>query len=115
MTRDLFDAKQFMASIAYDDELAVELVDAFLEDAPRRVRGLDAALDAGDMPSAAKLAHSLKGMCGVVRSDTLSRMALEMEYAARDGRTDTVREKFADFVDSLEAAAGLMTAFKSER
>ena len=115
MTRDLFDDKQFLASIAYDDELAVELIDAFLEDAPRRVRDLDAALEAGQVETATKLSHSLKGMCGVVRSDSLFRLALEMEYAGREGRLDALREKFVRFTDTLDQAAELMALFKRER
>lgn len=115
MTRDLFDGNQFMASIAYDDGLAVELLDAFLEDAPRRVRELDAALEAGELPTAAKLAHSLKGMCGVVRSEVLGGLALEMEYAGRDGRLDAAREKFARFTDILDRTIPLMVAFKRGR
>lgn len=115
MTRDLFNDKQFMASIAYDGELAVELIDAFLEDAPRRVGDLDAALSAGDLSTATKLSHSLKGMCGVIRSDTLSKLALEMEFAGREGRLETVREKFVRFADALEQASALMAAFKQAR
>lgn len=112
MTRDLFDDKKYMASLAYDEELAAELIDAFLQDAPERVRQLSAALEADDAATATKLSHSLKGMCGVVRADRLARLSLEMEYAGRDGRLGSVRESFASFVDALDQASALMTAFK---
>lgn len=114
MTRDLFDIDQFMSSLAHDKELAKELVEAFLEDSPRRVAELREALEAEDAPRVTKLAHSLKGMCGVVRADVLSRLALEMEYAGRDGRLDAVRGKFELFVDSLGRSRELMEQFKAE-
>ena len=59
-----------------------------------------------------KLAHSLKGMCGVVRADVLSRLALEMEYAGRNGKLDLMRERFGDFNDSLARARELMLRFR---
>ena len=112
MTRDLFDIDQFLSSLAQDRELAVELIDAFLEDCPKRVAELSEALDAGDVALGTKLAHSLKGMCGVVRADALSRLALEMEYAGRNGKLDLLRERFSDFNDSLARARELMVGFR---
>lgn len=112
MTRDLFDTDQFLASLAQDRELADELVDAFLEDCPRRVVELAEALGAGDVGAGTKLAHSLKGMCGVVRADELSRLALEMEYAGRNGNLDLLRERFADFNESLARTRELMVRFR---
>jgi HPt (histidine-containing phosphotransfer) domain-containing protein len=113
MTRDLFDTDQFLASLAYDRDLAVELVDAFLEDCPRRVAELTRALDDGDIVQGTKLAHSLKGMCGVVRADALGRLALEMEHAGRDGRLETVRDRLQLFAGSLDEVRGLMVDFRN--
>ncbi|WP_319583018.1 Hpt domain-containing protein [uncultured Pseudodesulfovibrio sp.] len=112
MTRDLFDTDQFLVSLAQDRELAEELIDAFLEDCPKRVAELTEALDAGDVTSGTKLAHSLKGMCGVVRADALSRLALEIEYAGRNGDLDLMRERFGDFNGCLDRARELMVRFR---
>ncbi|OIQ49591.1 Hpt domain protein [Pseudodesulfovibrio hydrargyri] len=114
MTRDLFDTEQFLASLAYDRDLAVELIDAFLEDCPGRVAELTEALAAGDMARGTKLAHSLKGMCGVVRADALGRLALEMEYAGRNGKPEVLRERLDDFNNSLEQARELMVRFRDD-
>jgi len=111
MTRDLFDTDQFLASLAYDKALAAELIDAFLEDCPRRVAELADALDAGDVTQGTKLAHSLKGMCGVVRADALGRLALEMEHAGRNENLDLMRERFGDFNAGLVRVRELMTRF----
>lgn len=112
--RDLFDTGQFLASLAHDRELAKELVDAFLEDCPKRVAELAEALNAGDAARGTKLAHSLKGMCGVVRADILGRLALEMEYAGRDGNLDAVREKLGVFTGNLDRVRELMIRFRDD-
>jgi HPt (histidine-containing phosphotransfer) domain-containing protein len=112
MTRDLFDTDQFLASLARDRELAVELVDAFLEDCPRRVAELTEALDDGDVARGTKLAHSLKGMCGVVRADALGGLALEMEHAGREGKLEAMREGLGAFVECLDRAEALMVRFR---
>ncbi|MGE4422630.1 MAG: Hpt domain-containing protein [Pseudodesulfovibrio sp.] len=112
MTRDLFDTDQFLASLAYDRELAVELIDAFLEDCPRRVAELTKALDGGDIVQGTKLAHSLKGMCGVVRADVLGRLALEMEHAGRNGNLELVRDRLGMFTGNLDQVRDLMVLFR---
>ena len=64
-----------------------------------------------DASAASKLAHSLKGMCGVVRAERLSKLALEMEHMAKNGNMDTVRKNFADFAESHKEAVALMQAY----
>ena len=114
MTLALFDIRKFLESLANDEELGRELVDAFLEDGPRRMAALTQALSVGDAAATSKLAHSLKGMCGVVRSDELSRLALEMEHLAREGRLDAVRERFARFEDLLARLMEEMARFMED-
>lgn len=111
MTTHMFEVDEFLASLANDEELARELLVAFLEDSPARVRELGDAIGSGDTPVTAKVAHSLKGMCGVVRSTQLSAMALNMEQAARDGRLDTVRETFPKFSELMNLTHEEMKAY----
>lgn len=104
MTQDLFDSTTFLQSLADDRELADELLAAFLEDSPVRHESLGQALDANDAETASKLAHSLKGMCGVVRVDGLVNLALNMEHMARDGKLDETRKQYAHFTEMLADA-----------
>ncbi|BCS88717.1 Hpt domain-containing protein [Pseudodesulfovibrio sediminis] len=108
MSDNLFDKAEFLASLANDDELARDLLDAFLEDGPLRTGSIEAALEAGDALLVSKLAHSLKGMCGVVRSSDLSNLALSMELTARNGDLEKVRVQFAQFVQLIDEVYGLM-------
>ena len=111
MTRSQFNEEEFLASLADDRELACELVAAFFEDCPKRTQSLADALAANDAVRASKMAHSLKGMCGVLRADGLSRLALNMEHAARQGRLDKVRGQFAEFQEQLDDVFLLLNNF----
>ena len=111
MTTMLFNDTQFLASLAGDEELAQELLVAFFQDSPQRTSELREALDAGDASAASKLAHSLKGMCGVVRAERLSELALSMEHQAKDGNLDDVRKDFALFAESHQETIALMNTY----
>nr|WP_321259669.1 Hpt domain-containing protein [uncultured Pseudodesulfovibrio sp.] len=115
MTQSLFDKEAFLASLADDEELACELIGAFLEDCPLRMQSLVDALKKNDAVMTSKMAHSLKGMCGVIRADILSDLAFDMELAARDGELDSVRAIFATFVGQLDQAYILLNEFKADR
>lgn len=100
----LFDAQKFLQSLAYDEELASELLAAFKEDSPKRRDSLGQALEAGNIERVSKLAHSLKGMCGVVRAQPLVELALNMEHLAKNGDLEKVQEQYAIFVEKLTLA-----------
>lgn len=83
-----FDADLFLQYLGDDRELAVELLTAFNEDAPVRLADLTSAAEAGDFEAATRAAHSLKGMCGVLRAREVADLALG---AAMPGLTQGLR------------------------
>ncbi|WP_319469431.1 Hpt domain-containing protein [uncultured Pseudodesulfovibrio sp.] len=111
MTQPIFNSDRFVQSLAGDMELARELLVAFMEDSPERADSLGKALDDGDLKTVVKLAHSLKGMCGVVRTDDLVERALTMENTAQNGDLEKVREQFVQFAAVLAAAHESMRSF----
>lgn len=111
MSNTLFDSQKFLQSLANDAELAGELLAAFLEDSPVRSSSLREALNDGDASEASKLAHSLKGMCGVVRADSLVNLALLMESSAKNGDLDKTKKQYDAFVEQLDTAQGEMNQF----
>lgn len=111
MAEPLFDTEQFLKSLAQDKELAAELLAAFFEDSPARVNSLTEAVAAKDMTETAKLSHSLKGMCGVVRTPALVHLALAMETAAKDDDFERVSVLFPRFKETLDKAHVEMRAF----
>lgn len=48
-----------------DEEIFAELCDIFLDDAPKRLAAIRAALDAGDAKALRAAAHAFKGAAGV--------------------------------------------------
>jgi len=104
MTQQIFDQEIFLQSLAGDRELAKELLAAFMEDSPVRTASLAESLEAGDGGQSSRLAHSLKGMCGVVRAESLVGLALSMENSAKNGDLDKTRELYARFKDLLAIA-----------
>ncbi|MFH1914764.1 MAG: Hpt domain-containing protein [Pseudomonadota bacterium] len=111
MSDPLFDEQRFVQSLAGDMELAAELINAFLEDSPERSESLGAALGRNDADQASKLAHSLKGMCGVVRSTENAHLALAIEEAVNAGDMAKTRQLYAAFTDRLGAAHLVMRTF----
>lgn len=77
----------------YDDfTLLREIFGMYLEDAPARLKSIEAALTAGDSAAASKAAHSLKGISGSVGSQRLSDAALALERAGRAGDLAAARD-----------------------
>ena len=65
-------------------EFLREIYGLFLEDGPTRLATISNALDEDDFVTAAKAAHSLKGMCGTLNASALMELALELEMACRE-------------------------------
>ena len=68
-----------------DEELADEIASEFLKETPRKLAALSAALAAGDMETARRNAHALKGLAGNIGGDALYAAAADAERAARGG------------------------------
>ena len=62
-----------------------EILEAFLEDIPREIDSLAAAVAVGNTPTVELLAHTIKGAAGNVGSEGLRSAAFEMESAAKKG------------------------------
>lgn len=112
MTTPIFNKQLFLQSLGGDVELAQELLAAFLEDSPERSSSLKAALETGNAEEASRMAHSLKGMCGVVRAEDLVSLALSMENASKNGDLEKTRDLYATFSTMLIDAHKEMENFE---
>jgi histidine phosphotransfer protein HptB len=65
-----------------------ELIDAFLEDAPDMIRNMQTALEAGDVESFRRNAHSMKSNANTFGAMELGALAKELELMAREGNLD---------------------------
>jgi len=63
-----------------------ELVDTYLDDAPRLMQELKSSLEAQDAETFRRAAHSLKSNSATFGANGLSGMARELEMLARDNK-----------------------------
>jgi len=73
------------------------------EDAAVRIK---AALQAGDLETATRYAHNVKGVSGNLGAEALYRASATLETAIREGRLDVVGERIAEFNSHLEQVMG---------
>lgn len=84
-----------------------ELIDAFLEDAPQMVQSMRSALDAKDVESFRRNAHSLKSNAHTFGATELGTLARELEYMAKENnlevgnRLEILNESFEQVADEL--------------
>lgn len=85
-----------------------ELIDAFLEDTPRMIDEMEAALAARDVQSFRRNAHSLKSNANTFGALELAGLAKELEMMAREGnldvgdRLENLKETFQRVAEELE-------------
>jgi HPt (histidine-containing phosphotransfer) domain-containing protein len=83
-----------------DRDALAEIVDAFLEEAPRRLAELRSGLETSDAVVARRSAHTLKSNALTFGAGDLARVCEEIEAAARDGDLAPGRARIDD-VDGM--------------
>jgi CheY-like chemotaxis protein len=108
----LFDGADFAERFGGDRELMACVIDIYLAEWPQSLSELEAALDAGDLAAAHRLAHALKGACGNVSGLALAALAARVESAAAAGDMTAAR---AAFGESAVAAQSLDQSLRTLR
>lgn len=73
-----------------ESDLIVELIDLYLEDAPRRLANMSARLAEKDMLSLRREAHGLKGSSATLGAAPLSRLCEEVEQMSQDSSPEAI-------------------------
>ena len=81
------------------DTGAEEVIDAYLDDAPKRLADFRRGLDANDLELARRSAHTLKSTAGSLGARRFAEFCEEVEASARVGDAARLRE----FLPQLEA------------
>ncbi|MCK9394932.1 MAG: response regulator [Methylobacter sp.] len=66
-----------------DNDLLLEMIDLFIEEAPASVAELESALSRADSLALADAAHAIKGMAGHFCAEKIISLAVNLEHAAR--------------------------------
>jgi CheY-like chemotaxis protein len=93
-----------------EPDIVAEVVALFLQDAPARVTALRDAAASGDLATAARTAHTLKGSAGHLGAKTLAGLCTRFEEKVRAGApfsvafaVDAITEEFERVRDALAA------------
>jgi HPt (histidine-containing phosphotransfer) domain-containing protein len=85
-----------------DRRLLDELVGIFIDDGPKRLQAIRAALTASDVRQVEHVAHSLKGSAAILGATRLQTAALALEDAAHDGHTENGSDLVAEIARELD-------------
>jgi len=81
----IFDPDEMMQRFLDDEELAHDIIQAFLSDIPGQITILKNHLASGDAHAVQRQAHSIKGAAANVSGSRLRKKAFEMETAGKAG------------------------------
>ena len=85
-----------------DRRLLSELVTIFVDDGPKRLQAIRAALSASDVRQVEHVAHSLKGSAAILGATQLQTAALALEDAAHEGHTENGSDLVAQIARELD-------------
>ncbi len=85
-----------------NEELMVELVQLFQEEAPQLIEAMRDALRQADMPVLGRTAHSMKGAAGNFSSHGAASAASQLEIDAKKGDVAAAKVSFANLEEAVE-------------
>jgi CheY-like chemotaxis protein len=91
-----FDRDAFLKQFDGDEDVGRTVLETFEADLPVRVLALATAWDQGDLRSAQREAHSVKGAAAAVACPHLNRSAAELEKAFKDGDLERAKRLFGE-------------------
>jgi signal transduction histidine kinase/CheY-like chemotaxis protein/HAMP domain-containing protein len=87
-----------------EDDQHMELVAAFVKDNQTTFKDINSAIEMGDIKLAHRLAHTLKGVAGLIGLTTLAEAARIIEQSLAAGKTELLDEQMNDLKNELKAA-----------
>ena len=96
-------AEGYRCSLPLDNPVYREIVVEFAADLKERLRKMREALEANDLDTLRRLAHSLKGSAGSFGYHALTDPSARLEYAAKHGTGN-----YAALLEKVESVAGAL-------
>ncbi len=100
--RALFNSESMLGRLMGDRELAAEIIQGFLANAPDQLTQLFARFDEADAPGARFQAHALKGAAATVGAETLQAIVAEIEGDAAKSRLERCPDLLIRAVDEFD-------------
>ena len=86
---DSWDWSTALATVQGSEELLREIIEAFLEEAPRQILAMHEAIKRSDAALLRRAAHTVKGAVRYFGADRAFKMAMQLETLAHDGDMGT--------------------------
>jgi CheY-like chemotaxis protein/HPt (histidine-containing phosphotransfer) domain-containing protein len=108
----VLDPSVLLGIVGEDDETLCEVVATYRKNLPETLGQLEEALGSGDMKTAARLAHSIKGGAANLGGQRLRLVAADIETAAGRGEASVCRARLQDLRAEMDT---LLDALEKER
>ena len=107
----LINVQSAKARMDGDESLVIDLAQFFVEDAPKLVKEIEQALEAGHADVVERAAHSLKGLAANFDAETLATTAMIVEEHGRNEDLEQAREQFADLQKSADSVTNAIQEY----
>ena len=107
----MFDADAMMRNFSGHRSIAVAMLESLVTDVPERIAALSSALAEGDLASAEREAHTLKGLGGNGGAPLLRDLALRLESCCRDGQLEDARRTLPDLGSEADRVLAEWSSF----
>ena len=101
LSEPVWNVAELLERVDNDQELMRELLNIFKEDFPQSLESLKTAVTSGDLKSASRLSHTLKGMLSSLGATRAAAAASQLEALCSAGETVPLR----DALSALEIEA----------
>jgi len=111
MTDLIVDAAATLHCVGEDRELLGELAALFLEECPRQLAGIRAALESHDCHKLQIAAHTMKGSVSTFGALAATQAALRLEVLARSGSLAGAEDLLAELELALEPVGTVLAGW----
>ncbi|MDY6909720.1 MAG: response regulator [Thermodesulfobacteriota bacterium] len=113
-SRKILDWESLVLRLGGDVELAQDILVGFIEDAPKQMAALRAALEAGDAEALRRNAHTLKGSSANVSATALQDAAFAMESAGVRGDGEAATSAMVELEKAFECLRQAVERLRSD-
>ena len=94
-------------------EFINELIDTFLEDAPKMINEIKSALDANNADTFRRAAHSMKSNAATFGAGGLASLAKELEMLGKENKLYETGDRLKALEEAYESASSELRGLKS--
>lgn len=110
----LLSLEETLERMSGDRELLASLFQLFIDDAPKKLRGIEDFAEQNELYQIERTAHSLKGASATVGATRLCLLAADLEQAAKAGSWERVDALRANLAQVCEQTLESMRRFCAE-